>query len=32
MALIDFFYSCGEHYREHVAALKNYQEHCLECD
>jgi hypothetical protein len=29
MPLIDFFYGMAEHYAEHVADLKAYQERCL---
>jgi hypothetical protein len=33
MPLMDFFYSMAEHYAEHVADLRAYQERCLEgCD
>ena len=29
MTLMDFFYSMAEHYADHVADLKAYQERCL---
>jgi hypothetical protein len=32
MALVDYFYTVAEHYNDHVADLKAYQDQCLECD
>lgn len=33
MSLLEFYFFMADHYQEHAADLKNYQEHCLDgCD